>query len=624
MKNVIKQFLFEKRAILRLVFFVLVDAIFISISVYLAFIVRFEGQIPDQYFLNILGIIFLATLITLPIFYFSKLYYFTWVYVSTTELITLSKATSLSFLLLAASFLILRDQSIFTGFPRSTLFISYFFIFIFSGGIRFAKRIYLEIFAAKNQRSKEKILIVGAGDAGEQLLRNIVSSKNSLYRPIGFVDDAIAKQGILIHGLKVLGKIKDIHWIVKAEKVESLIIALPSAGSRTIKEAVEGGRKAGVQNIKIIPSVGEMIDGQVSIGDLREIQVEDLLGREPVVLDKASIESFIKDKKIIVTGAAGSIGSELSQQIAKFKPSALLLLDQDETGIFNISEELSDSFPKLKTIPLVTNIQDEVKIKGVFQEFQPNIVFHAAAYKHVPLMENQPEEAIKNNILGTEIVAGAAFNQKVEKFIFISTDKAVNPTSVMGATKRIGEMVCQTLNQKNITKFISVRFGNVLDSRGSVIPTFRAQIKKGGPVEITHSEMERYFMTTPEACLLVLQAGAIGEGGEVFILDMGDPIKIVDLAKELIRLSGKEPDKDIPIVFTKPRPGEKFFEEILMAEEGILNTKNQKIFVAKITNIDESKLLFNIEELKKTVYNRERKEIINKLKEIIPSYNNNG
>jgi len=619
-KKELKNILAEKRPILRLLFFLVLDAALIFLSVWLAFLIRFEGQIPGSYFLNIYGIIFLALIITLPIFYFLKLYYFTWAYVSTEELISLMKATGLSFLLLTASFFVLRDQPVFTGFPRSTLFITYFFIFILCGGIRFAKRIYLKVFPKSAAEEKERTLIVGAGDAGEQILRSILSSPNSTYLPVGFVDDSQAKNGVLIHGLKVLGKINDIPKIVKEGNVESLIIALPSAGSRAIKQAVENGRKAGLKKIKVVPSINELISGQVSLGQLREVEMEDLLGREPIFLDQKSIENFIQNKIVLITGAAGSIGSELSRQIAKIKPLSLILLDQDETGIFNISEELEDNFPKLNKMPVIVDIRDEEKIERIFKEFRPNIVFHAAAYKHVPLMEKNPDTAVKNNVFGTKIIAEAALKYEAEKFIFISTDKAVNPTSAMGTTKRIGEMICQSFSQGGSTKFISVRFGNVLDSRGSVIPIFREKIKKREPIEITHPEMKRYFMVTSEACLLVLQAGAMGQGGEVFVLDMGEPIKIIDLAKEMIKLSGFEPDKDIPIVFTEPRPGEKFFEEILTAEEGTIATQNEKIFKAKLSNIDREKLNLGLEKLKRAAHYGKKEEVLKALKEIIPNY----
>ncbi len=612
----------------RKILFLIADIIFIILAVFLAFILRFEGQIPSQYFPNILGMTILALLIILPIFYFLRLYSFSWTYVSTQELISLAKATTLSFLFSGAFLFILRDLTIFTGFPRSTLFISFILIFIFCGGIRFAKRIYLQIFPSGKKGEKERTLIVGAGDAGEQILRSILSSRKSLYFPVGFVDDSPAKQGILIHGLKVLGKISDIPHLVKTQGIKEMIIALPSAGSKTIREAIEIGRRVGLKKIKVVPALSEIIDGQVTLGNLREVQVEDLLGRTLVTLDQKLIESFIQNRKVLITGAAGSIGSELSRQVAKFKPAQILLLDRDETGIFNISEELKDKSPRLKFFSQIANILDEKKIEQIFKKFSPQIVFHAAAYKHVPLMELQPEEAIENNIFGTKTVAENAIKSKVEKFIFVSTDKAVKPTSIMGASKRLGEMICQVLNKTpspesggEHTKFISVRFGNVLDSRGSVIPTFREQIKRGGPVEITHPEMKRYFMTNSEACLLVMQAGAMGQGGEVFVLDMGKPIKILDLAREMIRLSGLEPDKDIPIVFTEPRPGEKFFEEILSAEEGTQATQNQKIFIAKLSNIDENKLSSGLIKLKEAVLNQNRETIIKTLKELIPFYN---
>lgn len=618
MNSIFRKILIEKRTFLKLIVFSLADGFLICFSIYLAFLLRFEGQIPSQHFLNIEGMIVLSLIFSLPVFYFLKLYSFSWIYVSAEELISIIKAVTLSFLFLIASIFVLKEQPLFIGFPRSTIFISYFLIVLSSGAVRFSKRIYLQLFFRGG--GGEKTLIVGAGDAGEQILRNILSSKFSPFLPVGFVDDNAGKQGLSIHGLKVLGKINDIPKIVRKKKIEGLIIALPSAGAQIIREAVEQGRQAGLRKIKIIPPIDEVMNRRIDLGNLREVEMEDLLRREEVVLDQKSIENFIQNKKVLIIGAAGSIGSELCRQTAKFKPRALSILDQDETGIFNISEELKDKFPGLKIFSLIVNIQDEKKINMIFNNFCPDLVFHAAAYKHVPLMERQPEEAVKNNIFGTKIVAKASFENKAEKFIFISTDKAVNPSSVMGATKRVGEMLCQSLRQEGKTEFISVRFGNVLESRGSVIPVFKEQIKKGGPVEITHSEMKRYFMTTPEACLLVMQAGAMGQGGEVFVLDMGDPIKIVDLAKDLIRLSGLEPDRDIPLVFTEPRPGEKFFEEILTAEEGTISTQNQKIFMAKLSDINEEKLNSALNNLKEAAERGDKENITNLLKELIPSY----
>ncbi|MDP1538644.1 MAG: nucleoside-diphosphate sugar epimerase/dehydratase, partial [bacterium] len=457
----------------------------------------------------------------------------------------------------------------------------------------------------------------------EQILRSILSFPSTPYFPIGFVDDEPMKQGVVIHGLKVLGKLDDIPQVVESQGVGELIVALPSAGSEAIRKAVEMGRSTGLKKIKIVPSMVAIINGEVSLGALREVQMEDLLGREAVSLDTKSLKNFLGNKTVLITGAAGSIGSELCRQVANFNPSLLLILDQDETGIFNIANELEDSFPRLKVSSIIANIQDEEKINQIFEKFRPSVIFHAAAYKHVPLMEEHPDEAVKNNIFGTKVVAELAIKYGAENFIFVSTDKSVNPTLVMGATKRVGEMICQALNQKNATKFISVRFGNVLDSRGSVIPIFREQIKRGGPVEVTHPEMKRYFMVTSEACLLVMQAGAMGRGGEVFVLDMGEPVKILDLAREMIRLSGFEPDKNIPIVFTGVRPGEKLFEEILTAEEGTIATQNQKIFNAKLSEIDEKKLNQGLENLREAVKKANRKEIVNILKQFIPSYQPN-
>jgi len=606
-----------------MLFFILGDIILITASIPLAFLIRFEGEIPVRYFSNIQGMIILLSFITIPVFYFFKLYYFTWVYVSTEELISLVRGTILSFLIAVAAFFVLREQPLFSGFPRSTLFITYFFIFILCGGLRFSKRLYLKIFPTGRKEKKERTLIIGAGDAGEQILRSIFVFNSSSYLPVGLVDDSPTKQGALIHGLKVLGRIKDIPEIVKRHNIEGLIVAIPSADSQIIHTAIEKGREAGLKKIKIVPPIEEIMAGKITIGQLREVEMSDLLGRDRVFLDQKSIENFIQNKNILVTGGAGSIGSELCRQIAKFNPSLLLILDQDETGIFNISRELKESFPELNKVALVADITDEDKIAKVFEEFQPKIVFHAAAYKHVPLMEKYSDEAVKNNVFGTEIVAGVAIKNRAEKFIFISTDKAVNPCSVMGATKRLGEMICQAFNQENSTKFISVRFGNVLDSRGSVIPIFRGKIKKREPIEVTHPEMKRYFMVTSEACLLVMQAGTMGQGGEVFVLDMGSPIKIIDLAREMIRLSGLEPDKDIPIVFTEPRPGEKLFEEILTAEEGTIATQNQKIFKAKLSKVDGKELGRKLKSLGKVVKKDNKEEIKEALKEIVPSYKPN-
>lgn len=615
--------LFKKTALTKNIFFVTADIVCVAVSVWLAFILRFDGRIPPEYASFIYKMIILAVIFIIPTFYLLRLYSFSWSYVSTNELISLFKADTVAFIFLSVVIFISHYFPHFINFPRSTIFISYFLVFILCGAIRFSKRIYLRI-SGQNRMSeseKKRTLIVGAGDAGEQILRSIISSNQSPYYPVGFIDDNPIKKGVLIHGLKVLGEISDIHNIAKNQQIKQLIIALPSAGAKKIKEAVELGKKAGIWNIKIAPPLSEIIKGQVSFKNLKDVEVEDLLGRDQVLLDTKQIEGFIRGKSVLITGAAGSIGSELSRQAAKFKPGFLILLDQDETGIFNISNELDNNFEGLNIESVVADITDKEKINKIFEKLRPQIIFHAAAYKHVPLMQANPDEAVKNNIFGTKNLTEAAIYFNTEKFIFISTDKAVNPSSVMGATKRVGEMICQAYSQKNQTKFISVRFGNVLNSRGSVIPVFRDQIKRGGPVEVTHPEMKRYFMLTSEACLLVMQAGAMGQGGEVFILDMGKPVKILDLAKEMIKLSGLQINKDIAIVFTRPRPGEKMFEEMLTKEEGAVATQNQKIFKAKLSVMNIEELEKNLEKLNNILKtNSEPEKIVNILKSFVPYY----
>ena len=610
---------FKRRA-----FFFISDILIISFAMFASFWLRFNGVIPDLYMKSLPYFILLSLFLKLTFLMVFNLYDISWRFVSLDGLIKVFKALSLGSLALGVTLFLLRTSAPFEAspFPRSILLVDYIFSFVLIGSLRISKRVLVEGVksAFKNKEGKIKVLIYGAGSAGEQITREMLRKKDSNYFPVGFVDDDQTKQGINIHGVKVLGKRGNIQKICKTYKIDEVIIALPSAHSREIKEITENIRESNlIEKIKILPNVTDLMDGKVTLSDIHEIELEDLLGRSPVKIDFKAIKDFIQDKRVLITGAGGSIGSELSRSILQFNPRTLIVFDIDETEIFHLLNNLE--FSKKEIIPVIGDIKDESKMASVFESLSPQIVIHSAAYKHVPVLEQYPEEAVKTNILGTKVLAELSLKHNVEKFVFISTDKAINPTSVMGATKRVGEELLKIFNQKNKTKFISVRFGNVLGSRGSVIPLFKEQIKKGGPVQVTHPEMKRYFMITSEAVLLVLEASAVGQGGEVFVLDMGEPIKILDLAKEMIRLSGYEPDVDIPIVFTDIRPGEKLFEEILSAEEGVESTDYEKILKARSANKRSSEVLIDkINLLIKTSSQENGEEIVKLLKEIVPAY----
>ncbi len=610
----------RKTAKTRFLFFGTADVLLITFSILAAFLLRFEGQIPEFYFEGtIQAMIFFALVFLLPFLYFFNLYWVSWTYVSTEEMVSLGKAVTLGFLSLAGTIFLFRDSALFQSFPRSVLIMSYILVLFSIGAVRLAKRLYMQFLAGRLNKSKHRVLIVGAGDTGEQLIRSLAAS-NEAFVPVAAVDDSPIKRGVMIHGVRVVGGIEDIPQVVARYQIEDMIIALPSAGTGPIQRAIRRGREADIKHMKVVPSLQEIVQKGVSIDTLREVQVEDLLGREPATLHADLIRGFLRHKAVLITGAAGSIGSELCRQVARFEPEAIVLFDQDETGIFQISNELARLYPSVRCHAIVGNIQDANRVEHVYSQFRPQVVFHAAAYKHVPLMEENPSEAIKNNIFGTWEVGTAAVRHGVEKFVYVSTDKTVNPTSVMGATKRVGELVCQQLGSGAQTKFISVRFGNVLDSRGSVIPTFRERLKRRESLEVTHPEMERYFMITSEACLLIMEAGAMGEGGEVFVLDMGKPVKILDLAYEMIRLSGLEPDKDIPIVFIGPRPGEKLFEEVLSAEEGTVTTAHEQIRKAKLAPIDEDKFQEGLKRLKDKLNNPGKEECRSMLQSLVSRY----
>lgn len=555
------------------------------------------------------------------------LYNFSWQFFGMVELFKLLKALSLSSMVFGVTLYFLRVYPLFTHelglpFPRSTFIIDFIISTSLIGLIRISKRLLFEgLKTNRNNGDKTHVLIYGAGGAGEQIVRDMQRNKTSHYHPIGFLDDDPAKQGMIIHGVKVLGRNNEIQKVTNNYKIDELLIALPSAHSKEIKQIIKNlGDSDLARKIKILPKVTDLIDGKVTLSDIHEIELEDLLGREPIKINIKAIKDFIHNKKVMITGAGGSIGSELAKTILKFIPKTLIVLDIDETDIFNLVNDLK--FSQSEIIPVIGDIKDKIKMKTVFENFSPQIILHSAAYKHVPILEAYPEEAINTNIGGTKVLAELSSKFNVDKFIFISTDKAINPTSIMGASKRVGEILINILNEKHKTRFISVRFGNVLGSRGSVIPVFKEQLKKGGPITITHPEMKRYFMSTSEAVLLVLEASAGGQGGEVFVLDMGEPIKISDLAKEMIKLSGYEPEIDIPIIFTQIRPGEKLYEEILSAEEGVESTEFEKILKAKSTNdrnpdffLEKIDLLLKI-----SSQSNKKKEKIALLKEIVPTF----
>lgn len=472
-------------------------------------------------------------------------------------------------------------------------------------------------------RLKEKpsnVLIVGAGSAGDIVIQELKNNPKLLKKPIGIVDDDIKKQCRRMHNVPIIGMVKDIDSIVTKYDIDEIIIAIANISRKDKKNIVEVCKKTKCK-LKTIPGIFEIIDGKVDIKKIRDVQIEDLLGREPVKVNLDEISGYLQNKVVLVTGGGGSIGSELCRQVSSLTPKQLIILDNYENNAYAIQQELVRKYgTSLNLITVIASIREEKRMDDIFKKYKPEVVFHAAAHKHVPLMEKNPSEAVKNNIFGTKNVAVLADKYKVKRFVLISTDKAVNPTNIMGATKRAAEMIIQTMNEKSETEFVAVRFGNVLGSNGSVIPLFKKQIEEGGPITITHPEITRYFMTIPEAVQLVIQAGAMTKGGEIFVLDMGEPVKIVDLAKNLIKLSGFEEDVDICIEFTGLRPGEKLYEELLMSEEGLTDTSHEKIFIGKPISINVEKCKMNLEFLK-AIVDKERVELIDIImRELVPTY----
>ncbi|NOU88995.1 NAD-dependent epimerase/dehydratase family protein [Paenibacillus sp. LMG 31460] len=589
----------------------------IWLSIFIAYLLRFDWHIPPTYLTQCLEYAAVSMIVGAASLIYFKMYRRVWEYASIGEVISIIKAVlatcTLSYLIIC----LLHEPRV----PFSIYIRVVENMILIIGASRFLWRVVRDKYY-KKKTNQRQALIIGAGDCGILIAKELKFNPNSPVYPVAFIDDDPSKYKHLVMGIPVLGARNEIIRIAEDYEIEEIIIAMPSVSKIDISEIIDICKHTKAK-MKIIPRINDLIEGKVTINAIRDVQVEDLLGRDPINIDLEGVANYVQDKVVLVTGAGGSIGSELCRQIAPFNPRRLILLGHGENSIYGIEKEIHRLFPSLKIEPVIADVQDKERMEDVFRNFQPKVIFHAAAHKHVPLMERNPAEAIKNNVFGTRNVAECAHQFKAERFVLISTDKAVNPTSVMGATKRIAELIIQSLDRVSQTKFVAVRFGNVLGSRGSVIPHFKEQIALGGPVTVTHPEMVRYFMTIPEAVQLVIQAGAFAKGGEVFILDMGDPVKIVDLATDLIRLSGFEPGVDIEINFTGMRPGEKLYEELLLNEEGIGNTTHDRIFVGSPSKISHSELAKEIARLEKIVC-EEQGIVREAVKHLVPNFSNVG
>ena len=604
--------------LVRRIFLIITDIILINGAVFLSLVMRFDisiGSIPQEYINKYILNVVPFTLITLVIFWCFRMYHSLWQYASIAELYKIVEAcivTELAHLCFTA----------FMGWmlPRSCYFTSGVFLIIAMSASRFMYRMIRQVINEYRHTSEQvKIMIIGAGEATSVLMREISNSRyldNS--KVVCIIDDDKSKVGKYIRGVKIVGTREQIKAYARYYDIDEIIFAIPSA-STDDKRAILNICKETSCNLKILPGVYQMVDGEININDIRNVDVLDLLGRDPVKVDIESIMGYVSGKTVMVTGGGGSIGSELCRQLVSHKPKCLIIFDIYENNAYDIQQELKMKYPEANVVTLIGSVRNISRLESVFAQYRPDIVYHAAAHKHVPLMEVSPNEAVKNNVVGTWNVAKMADKYNVSKFVMISTDKAVNPTNVMGATKRICEMIIQAYNERSETDFVAVRFGNVLGSNGSVIPLFKKQIASGGPVTVTHPDIIRYFMTIPEAVSLVLQAGAYAKGGEIFILDMGEPVKIDDLAKNLIRLSGYTLGVDMEIEYTGLRPGEKLYEELLMNEEGLQDTENKLIHIGKPIEFDKEKFFDNLELLKEAAYS-ETDDIRSIIKEVTPTY----
>lgn len=588
---------------------------------FLSVFVRYDfyiNDIPQRFLESAYSILIINAISTILIYWFWRLYKSVWRYASATELINIGGAIVTMFLT-QIIYIKLLDIDL----PRSYPFFYAFFMFVITVIVRFSYRIMRIINEKRRTISQEgeqkRCMIVGAGAAGNAIIKEIESSNYLSMKVCCVIDDNPGCWEKRLRGIPIVGGRDQISTAAEKYEIDEIIIAIPSAKPSELKGIIEICKETGCK-MRTLPAIYQLINGEVNVSKLREIEIEDLLGREPVSVNLDEIMGYVSDKVVMVTGGGGSIGSELARQIASHNPKCLLIVDIYENNAYDIQQELKEKYPKLNLKVLIASVRNTARMDAIFDKYHPQIVYHAAAHKHVPLMEDSPNEAIKNNVFGTYKTAIAADKYGAEKFVMISTDKAVNPTNIMGASKRICEMIIQSMNRKSKTDFVAVRFGNVLGSNGSVIPLFKKQIAHGGPVTVTHPEIIRYFMTIPEAVSLVLQAGAYAKGGEIFVLDMGEPVKILDLAKNLIKLSGYKVDEDIEIVFTGLRPGEKMYEELLMNEEGLQDTENKLIHIGKPIEFDEEAFDRMLERLKEAAES-EDEDVRDIVCALVPTYN---
>lgn len=607
----------------RRIFLICYDIVAVGLASFIALSARFEfqwHQVPENYAQVLWHSIIVSELIMLVVFSLFHLYSSLWSYASTTELLYVISACIIVSVANMIYILATNRETDAMPLPRSYYLFYGMFLLAFTLLGRYFYRVVRitkgRIFVDRTHR--KRVLIVGAGAAGSALIKEIINSKEVSMQIVGVIDDDHSKKGAYIHGVRILGNRDCIRDACEELSVQMIMIALPSASAQEIKGIVDICKETGCE-LKRLPGMYQLVNGDVMVSKLKEVDVNDLLGREPVQVDLNSILGYVSGKVVLVTGGGGSIGSELCRQIAGHKPEQLVIVDIYENNAYDIQQELKKKYPWLNLVVLIASVRNTKRMNDIFDFYKPDIVYHAAAHKHVPLMEDSPNEAVKNNVLGTWKVVQASDRAHVKKFVMISTDKAVNPTNIMGATKRLCEMIIQTYNNRSSTEFVAVRFGNVLGSNGSVIPLFKKQIAAGGPVTVTHPDIIRYFMTIPEAVSLVLQAGAFARGGEIFVLDMGEPVRILDLANNLILLSGHKPGEDIRIEFTGLRPGEKLYEEMLMDEEGLQDTENHMIHIGKPIDFDEERFLEDLGRLKEYVEN-EPDDIRVWVQRMVPTY----